>query len=314
MEPWEHVVPQEEVGVSALFGLGLDETVRRFPEHCGPGAVVDESYRFDPTTTRALVAGFKYNRRVLIHGVHGTGKTSHIEQVAARLRWPCMRVNLDGHMSRIDLLGKDVVSLKDGQPVTQFQDGVLPWAMQRPVALILDEYDAARADVMFVLQRVLESEGQLVLPDQSKTIRPHPYFRLFATANTAGLGDPQGAYHGTQLLNQGQLDRWQMVCALDFLPESQEVEIVASKCPEISKSELGVMVQLASLTRTAFAQGTLSSLMSPRTVIHWAENYVVFGDMALAFRLSFYNRVDEAEHSLLGELYQRCVGEEWRDV
>lgn len=311
MAAWEGLIPQDKTRVSTLFDIHSDETVVRFPPHSGPVPPVDETYCFHPPTTRALIVAFKHNRRMLIHGVHGTGKSSHIEQVAARLRWPCVRVNLDGHMTRMDLIGKDGVELEDGQPITRFYDGILPWAMQRPVALILDEYDAARPDLMFVLQQVLEAKGQLILPDQSRVLLPHPYFRLFATANTSGLGDWNGAYHGTQVLNQGQLDRWQMVCALNYLPEENELSIVASKCPGVPNDTLRIMVQFAKLTRNAYAQGDLSALMSPRTVIHWAENYLLFNDLRLAFQLSFYHRVDGSEQTLLEELFQRCTGEEW---
>jgi cobaltochelatase CobS len=273
---------------------------------------------FDPPTTRAILAGFKYNRRVLIAGYHGTGKSTHIEQVAARLNWPCVRVNLDSHISRIDLVGKDAIVVKDGMQVTEFRDGILPWALQTNTALVFDEYDAGRPDVMFVIQRVLEVSGRLTLLDQNRVIRPHPAFRLFATANTVGLGDTSGLYHGTQQINQGQMDRWSIVTTLNYLPHDVEVEIVLTKAPHYQTEEgrgtVSRMVRLADLTRSAFINGDLSTVMSPRTVITWAENAEIFGDLAFAFEVSFLNKCDETERAIVAEFYQRCFGHELKQT
>ena len=271
-------------------------------------------YRFDHDTTLAILAGFAHNRRVLVQGYHGTGKSTHIEQVAARLNWPCIRVNLDSHISRIDLIGKDAIVLKDGKQVTEYREGLLPWALQHASALVFDEYDAGRPDVMFVIQRVLEVEGKLTLLDQNRVIHPHPAFRLFATANTIGLGDTTGLYHGTQQINQGQMDRWNIVAMLNYLPEAEEVEIVVAKVPsfttEKGRKQVRSMVALANLTRQSFMQGDISTVMSPRTVISWAENTEIFGDAATGFRLSFLNKCDEAERPAIAEFYQRCMDEE----
>ena len=266
----------------------------------------DPNYVFAPEVTRAILAGFQHNRRVLVQGLHGTGKSTHIEQVASRLNWPCVRVNLDSHISRTDLIGRDVIALRDGRQVTEFQEGILPWAFQRPVALVFDEYDAGRPDVMFVIQRVLESSGRLTLLDQNRVLSPHPYFRLFATANTIGLGDATGIYHGTQPVNQGQMDRWQIVAALDYLPEDQELRVVRAKATDMDEPSLKRMIALAHLTREGFAQGDLSTVMSPRTVITWAENATILGDIHAAFRLTFLNKCDEGERHILAEYYQRC--------
>ena len=275
---------------------------------------IDKSYRFDPDTTLSILAGFAHNRRVLVQGYHGTGKSTHIEQVAARLNWPCIRINLDSHISRIDLIGKDAIVLKDGKQITEYREGILPWALQRACALVFDEYDAGRPDVMFVIQRVLEVEGKLTLLDQNRVLHPHPSFRLFATTNTVGLGDTTGLYHGTHALNQGQLDRWNIVANLNYLPAEEEEAIVAAKVPSFAaahkKEALKGMVSLANLTRQSFMQGDISTVMSPRTVISWAENYEIFGDLAAAFRLTFLNKCDEAERAAVGELYQRCMGAE----
>ncbi len=297
-----------------LFGIETDLTVPVFAatdEHVPP---LDPDYVFDRDTTLALLAGFLHNRRVLIQGRHGTGKSSHVEQVAARLNWPCVRVNLDGHVTRMDLVGKDTIVLRDGLQVTEFQPGILTWALQRPCALVFDEYDAGRADVMFVIQRVLEVEGRLTLLDQSRVLQPHPSFRLFATANTVGLGDATGLYQGTQPLNQGQMDRWNIVVTLNYLAHDREVDVVLARCPEYRTAEgratVGAMVALATLTRRGFADGDLSTVMSPRTVVTWAENTTLFQDQGLAFRLTFLNRCDEDERALVAEYYQRCVGTE----
>jgi cobaltochelatase CobS len=276
---------------------------------------LDPDYLFDRETTLAILAGFAHNRRVMVTGYHGTGKSTHIEQVAARLNWPCVRVNLDSHVSRIDLVGKDAIVLKDGKQVTEFRDGILPWALQNNVALCFDEYDAGRPDVMFVIQRVLEVSGRLTLLDQNRVIRPHPAFRLFATANTVGLGDTSGLYHGTQQINQGQMDRWSIVATLNYLPHDAETNIVLAKVKTLQSTKEGrdaanKMVRVADLTRNAFMAGDLSTVMSPRTVITWAENAEIFGDIGFAFRLTFLNKCDELERPLVAEFYQRCLGKE----
>jgi cobaltochelatase CobS len=275
---------------------------------------LDPDYVFDRDTTLAILAGFAHNRRVLIAGYHGTGKSTHVEQVAARLNWPLVRVNLDSHISRIDLVGKDAIVLKEGLQVTEFRDGILPWALQRNIALCFDEYDAGRPDVMFVIQRVLEVSGKLTLLDQNKVIRPHPAFRMFATANTIGLGDTSGLYHGTQQINQGQMDRWSIVTTLNYLPHDKEVDIVLAKAPKYRTSEgrdlIAKMVRVADLTRSAFVNGDISTVMSPRTVITWAENAEIFGDIGFAFRVTFVNKCDELERPLVAEFYQRCFGRE----
>ena len=275
---------------------------------------VDNTYKFDPDTTLAILAGFQYNRRVLVQGYHGTGKSTHIEQVASRLNWPCVRVNLDSHISRIDLIGKDAIKLRDGVQVTEFQEGILPWALRNPVAIVFDEYDAGRPDVMFVIQRVLEVDGKLTLLDQNQVIHPHPYFRLFATANTVGLGDTTGLYHGTQQINQGQMDRWSLVATLNYLAHDTEADIVIAKNPSYGTEEgrktVSRMVTVADLSRTAFMNGDLSTVMSPRTVIAWAQNAQIFGDVGFAFRLTFLNKCDELERETVAEFYQRCFDEE----
>jgi cobaltochelatase CobS len=275
----------------------------------------DEAYRFDRETTLAILAGFAFNRRVMIQGYHGTGKSTHIEQVAARLNWPCIRINLDSHISRIDLIGKDAIVLRDGQQVTEFREGLLPWALQRPVALVFDEYDAGRPDVMFVIQRVLEVQGKLTLLDQNKVIRPHPAFRLFSTTNTIGLGDTTGLYHGTQQINQGQMDRWSIVTTLNYLSHDAEAEIVLAKSPASyntpeGKKTISAMVRVADMTRNAFINGDLSTVMSPRTVMTWAQNAEIFGDVGFAFRLTFLNKCDELERASVAEFYQRAFGQE----
>ena len=276
---------------------------------------VDTAYRFNVDTTRAVLMGFQHNRRVLLQGYHGTGKSSHIEQIAAHLNWPCVRLNLDSHITRMDLLGRDAIVLMDSKQITEFQDGILPWAMQRPVALVLDEYDAGRPDVMFVIQRILEVDGKLTLPDQNRIITAHPQFRLFATANTVGLGDSGGLYHGTQLLNQGQLDRWHITARLNYLSPEQELEILHSRQPAFGSVEgtakAKAMIALANMTRAAFVNQDVCTVMSPRTVISWAENTQLFdGDVAAAFLVSYVNRCDETEHEILAEFFQRCFGEE----
>jgi cobaltochelatase CobS len=300
--------------VQQTFGLECDMQVPAFsqPEEHVPD--IDEAYRFDHDTTLAILAGFAYNRRVMICGYHGTGKSTHIEQVAARLNWPCIRVNLDSHISRIDLVGKDAIVLRDGKQVTEYREGLLPWALQNPTALVFDEYDAGRPDVMFVIQRVLEVEGKLTLLDQNRVIRPHPAFRLFSTANTVGLGDTTGLYHGTQQINQGQMDRWNIVATLNYLPHEDEVNIVLAKAQDYDTDDgrktVAAMVRLADLTRSGFVNGDISTVMSPRTVITWAENARIFNDVAFGFRVTFLNKCDELERPIVAEYYQRCMGSE----
>jgi len=306
--------PTKTMDVRETFGIDMDMQVKGFEERTDRVPEIDSAYRFDRDTTLAILAGFNHNRRVMVQGYHGTGKSTHIEQVAARLNWPCVRVNLDSHISRIDLIGKDAIKLKDGVQVTEFQEGILPWALRNPVAIVFDEYDAGRPDVMFVIQRVLEVDGKLTLLDQNKVITPNPYFRLFATANTVGLGDTTGLYHGTQQINQGQMDRWSLVATLNYLPHDAEVEIVLSKNPGFATPEgrktLGRMVTVADLSRTAFVNGDVSTVMSPRTVISWAQNTQIFGDVGFAFRLTFLNKCDELERQTVAEFYQRCFDEE----
>ncbi len=307
-------VPDMTVSVHQLFGIESDMEVPAFSEADEHVPDFDEDYQFDRETTLAILAGFAHNRRVMISGYHGTGKSTHLEQVAARLNWPMVRVNLDSHISRIDLVGKDAIVIRDGMQVTEFRDGILPWALQSNTALVFDEYDAGRPDVMFVIQRVLEVSGRLTLLDQNRVIRPHPAFRLFSTANTIGLGDTSGLYHGTQQINQGQMDRWSIVTTLNYLPHDNEVDIVlakvqAKRTPE-GRDEVGRMVRVADMTRNAFMNGDLSTVMSPRTVITWAENAEIFNDTAFAFRVTFLNKCDELESPLVAEFYQRCFGEE----
>lgn len=305
-------VPDTTVSVRNTFGIDSDLAVPAFSTPGEHTPAVDIAYRFDPPTTEAILAGFAHNRRTLVQGYHGTGKSTHIEQVAARLNWPCVRINLDSHVSRIDLVGKDAIVVRHGMQVTEFREGILPWALQRCVAVIFDEYDAGRPDVMFVLQRVLEAEGRLTLLDQSRVIHPHPAFRLFATANTLGLGDSSGLYHGTQPINQGQMDRWHIVTHLNYVAPEIEREIVLARVPSLDnhagREIVERMVALASLVRNAFVAGELSTVMSPRTVITWAQNLKIFGDVHRAFVLSFANRCDEAERGIVSELYQRCFG------
>jgi cobaltochelatase CobS len=298
------------VSVRDVFGIDSDLQVPALTEPDEHVPEIDPVYRFDKSVTLALLAGFARNRRVLVQGLHGTGKSTHVEQVAARLNWPCVRVNLDGQLSRMDLIGRDAVTLRDGQQVTEFQEGILPWAIQRPVALVLDEYDAGRPDVMFVIQRILEQDGKLTLLDQNRVITPHPQFRLLATANTVGLGNLNGLYHGAQKLNHAQIDRWNIVASLDHLPPQAEAEIVASRVPEVDGGLIASMVAVANLTRAGFRVGDLSTLMSPRTVITWAENLTIFGDVGLAFRLTFLNKCDDAERSIVAEYFQRCFDRE----
>ncbi|MBB4197445.1 cobaltochelatase CobS [Rhodoblastus sphagnicola] len=308
-------IPDTFIAVRETFGFDSAMKVPAFSTRTEHVPELDPDYLFDRTTTLAILAGFAFNRRVMVTGYHGTGKSTHIEQVAARLNWPCVRVNLDSHVSRVDLVGKDAIVLKDGKQITEFRDGILPWALQNNIALCFDEYDAGRPDVMFVIQRVLEVSGRLTLLDQNRVIKPHPAFRLFCTANTIGLGDTSGLYHGTQQINQGQMDRWSIVTMLNYLPHDKEVEIVAAKVKHglaggDGRDTIGKMVRVADLTRNAFMAGDLSTVMSPRTVITWAENCEIFGDIGFAFRLTFLNKCDELERPLVAEFYQRCFGKD----
>jgi cobaltochelatase CobS len=306
--------PDITVSVRQTFGLDSDMQVPAFSQSNSYVPDVDDVYRFDRDTTLAILAGFAYNRRVMIQGYHGTGKSTHIEQVSARLNWPCLRINLDSHISRIDLVGKDAIVLKDGKQVTEFREGLLPWSLQHPIALVFDEYDAGRPDVMFVIQRVLEVDGRLTLLDQNRVVEPHPAFRLFSTTNTVGLGDTTGLYHGTQQINQGQMDRWNIVATLNYLPHEEEEKIVLAKCPQYDTKEererITAMVALADLTRSGFINGDISTVMSPRTVITWAENAKIFNDIGFAFRVTFLNKCDEIERPVVAEYYQRCFGTE----
>ena len=302
--------PTVKYSVRDLFGIDSDMEIMGFADASDRVPEIDSTYKFDHDTTLAVLAGYAYNRRVMIQGYHGTGKSTHIEQIGARLNWPTVRVNLDSHISRIDLIGKDAIKLVDGKQVTEFQEGILPWALRNPVAIVFDEYDAGRADVMFVIQRVLEVDGKLTLLDQNKVIAPHPSFRLFATANTVGLGDTTGLYHGTQQINQGQMDRWSIVTTLNYLPHSQEAAIVSAKNPGTNPELIGKMVTVAELTRNAFMNGDISTVMSPRTVIAWAQNTNIFNDVGFAFRLTFLNKCDELERETVAEFYQRLFDEE----
>ena len=304
--------PTKTIDTEHLFGIKCSFDVLGFEKRNNHVPEIDETYKFDPETTLSILAGFSKNRRVLISGYHGTGKSTHIEQVAARLNWPCIRINLDSHISRIDLIGKDAIVLKDGKQITEFQDGLLPWAYKNPVALVFDEYDAGRPDVMFVIQRVLETDSRLTLLDQSRVIKPNKFFRLFATANTVGLGDTSGLYHGTQQINQGQMDRWNIITTLNYLINEEEEKIIIKKIKELDNKEgkeiIKNMVNTADLSRSGFMNGDISTVMSPRTVITWAENYLIFKDIEYAFKLSFLNRCDELERPVIEEYYQRSFG------
>ncbi|WP_370337834.1 cobaltochelatase subunit CobS [Parvularcula marina] len=306
--------PDTTVDAKKVFGVPVDMKVPAFKNPNPYVPPVDETYRFDPQTTLSILAGFMHNRRVMIQGYHGTGKSTHIEQVAARLNWPCVRINLDSHVSRIDLIGKDAIVLKDGMQVTEFKEGILPWAFQNPVALVFDEYDAGRPDVMFVIQRILEAEGRLTLLDQNRVLTPNPWFRLFATTNTIGLGDTTGLYHGTQQINQGQMDRWSIVTTLNYLDHDEETEIVLGKLPSYQNDEgkktVDAMVRVADMTRNALMNGDISTVMSPRTVINWGQNAEIFQDVGYAFRVTFLNKCDELERPLVAEFYQRAFGED----
>ncbi|MEE3295625.1 MAG: cobaltochelatase subunit CobS [Pseudomonadota bacterium] len=306
--------PDKELSAKKIFGIDTNMMVPAFSKRNDYVPDLDEDYVFNQDTTLAILAGFKHDRRVMIQGYHGTGKSTHIEQVSARLNWPCLRINLDSHISRIDLVGKDMIVLRDGKQITEFREGLLPWAIQNPVALVFDEYDAGRPDVMFVIQRILEISGKLTLLDQNKIIRPHPFFRLFSTTNTIGLGDTSGLYHGTQQINQGQMDRWSIVSALNYLPHDDELNIVASKAKSYNnkkgKVTISKMIKVADLTRNSFINGDISTVMSPRTVLTWAQNCEILMDLGLSFKLTFLNKCDELERPTVAEFYQRCFGEE----
>ena len=306
--------PDIKISVKQTFGFESGMQIGAFAKKSEYVPKIDADYKFDKDTTLAILAGFSFNKRVLIQGYHGTGKSTHIEQVAARLNWPCVRVNLDSHISRIDLIGKDAIVLKDGKQITEFKEGILPWSIQNPVALVFDEYDAGRPDVMFVIQRILESDGNFTLLDKNKVLEQHDFFRIFATTNTVGLGDTTGLYHGTQQINQGQMDRWNIVSTLNYLPFEKEFEIVLAKNKDLNNKEgkelLSNMIKVADLTRKGFVNGDISTVMSPRTVLHWAENTSIFKDQGYAFRITFLNKCDELEKKIISEYYQRCFGED----
>ena len=310
--------PDNKVDAAKVFDIDTKLSIKAFKNKTDWVPEIDDSYVFDKDTTLSILAGFEHNRRVMIQGFHGTGKSTHIEQIAARLNWPCVRINLDSHISRIDLLGKDAIKLNDGKQVTEFQEGLLPWSIQNPVALVFDEYDAGRPDVMFVIQRILEVEGKLTLLDQNKILTPHPSFRLFATTNTVGLGDMTGLYHGTQQINQGQMDRWHVLATLNYLSPNQELKVVNSKLGNLkgakNQENIKNMIKLANLTRTGFANGDISTVMSPRTVISWGQNYKIFKDLVTSFKLTFLNKCDDVEKSIIAEYFQRCFNIEIEEV
>ena len=314
MTPNINHTPDIKLSIKQTFGIESDMEVNAFSKSSEYVPEIDKTYKFDKDTTLAILSGFSFNKRVLIQGYHGTGKSTHIEQIAARLNWPCIRINLDSHVSRIDLIGKDSIVIKEGKQVTEFKEGILPWSIQNPVALVFDEYDAGRPDVMFVIQRVLESEGSFTLLDKNKVIKQNKFFRLFATTNTVGLGDTTGLYHGTQQINQGQMDRWNIVSTLNYLSLEKEMEIVLGKNKSLNnskgKEQVSNMIKVASLTRKGFMAGDISTVMSPRTVLHWAENSEIFKDIGYAFRVTFLNKCDDAEKNTIAEYYQRCFGEE----
>ena len=314
MTPNLNSQPDIKISVKQTFGIDTDMEIEAFSKKSEYVPEIDKTYKFDRDTTLAIISGFAFNKRVLVQGYHGTGKSTHIEQIAARLNWPCIRVNLDSHISRIDLIGKDAIVLKDGKQVTQFNEGILPWSIQNPVALVFDEYDAGRPDVMFVIQRVLEAEGSFTLLDKNKVIKQNKYFRLFATSNTVGLGDTTGLYHGTQQINQGQMDRWNIVTTLNYLSLEREMEILLAKNKNLNnpkgKEKIANMIKVASLTRKGFISGDISTVMSPRTVMHWVDNAEIFKDTGYAFRVTFLNKCDEMEKNIIAEYYQRCFGED----
>ena len=308
------LVPDIKVSIKQTFGLDTDMQVDGFSKKNEYVPDIDNSYKFDRDTTLAIISGFSFNKRVLIQGYHGTGKSTHIEQVAARLNWPCVRVNLDSHISRIDLIGKDAIVIKDDKQVTEFREGILPWSIQNPIALVFDEYDAGRPDVMFVIQRVLEAEGSFTLLDKNKILKQNKFFRLFATTNTVGLGDTTGLYHGTQQINQGQMDRWNIVTTLNYLKFDKELEIILAKTKKLNNKEgkemVSNMIKVADLTRKGFVNGDISTVMSPRTILFWAENYEIFKDIGYSFRVTFLNKCDDLEKNIISEYYQRCFGDD----
>jgi len=312
-----NIVPNIKLSVKQTFGIDSSLEVNAFEKKNEFVPDIDKNYKFDKDTTIAILSGFSFNKRVLVQGYHGTGKSTHIEQIAARLNWPCIRVNLDSHISRIDLIGKDAIKLKDGKQVTEFQEGILPWSIQNPIALVFDEYDAGRPDVMFVIQRILESEGSFTLLDKNKVIKQNKYFRLFATSNTVGLGDTSGLYHGTQQINQGQMDRWNIITTLNYLSLEKEMEIILAKNKSYNSTEgkekISNMIKVATLTRKGFIAGDISTVMSPRTVLHWADNAEIFKNLGYAFRVTFLNKCDESEKSIISEYYQRCFGEDLQE-
>ena len=309
-----NVIPDIKISVKQTFGIDSNLEIDAFSKKNEYVPEIDKNYKFDKDTTLAILSGFSFNKRVLVQGYHGTGKSTHIEQVAARLNWPCIRVNLDSHISRIDLIGKDAITIKNGKQITEFQEGILPWSIQNPIALVFDEYDAGRPDVMFVIQRVLEAEGNFTLLDKNKVLKQHKYFRLFATSNTVGLGDTTGLYHGTQQINQGQMDRWNIVTSLNYLSLEREMEIILAKNKSYNnskgKEDIANMIKVASLTRKGFVSGDISTVMSPRTVMHWAENNLIFKDLGYSFRVTFLNKCDEVEKNIIAEYYQRCFGDD----
>ncbi len=306
--------PDIKISIKQTFGFDSNMEIDAFSKKSELVPDIDKDYVFDRETTLAILSGFSYNKKVIIHGYHGTGKSTHITQVAARLNWPCVRINLDSHISRIDLIGKDAITLKDGKQITEFKEGILPWSFQNPVALVFDEYDAGRSDVMFVLQRILESDGYFTLLDRNKVVKQNDFFRLFATANTIGLGYTTGLYTGTQQINQAQLDRWEIVSSLNYLPEEKEIEIILAKNNEMNNSEgkdkISKMVKVATLTRKGFVAGDISTVMSPRTVINWSNNYKIFKDIGYSFRVTFLNKCDNSEKNIIAEYYQRVFGDE----
>ena len=312
-----NIVPSIKLSVKQTFGIDSNLEVDAFEKKNEFVPEIDKNYKFDKDTTIAILSGFSFNKRVLVQGYHGTGKSTHIEQIAARLNWPCVRVNLDSHISRIDLIGKDAIKLKDGKQITEFQEGILPWSIQNPVALVFDEYDAGRPDVMFVIQRILEAEGNFTLLDKNKVIKQNKYFRLFATSNTVGLGDTSGLYHGTQQINQGQMDRWNIVTTLNYLSLEKEMEIILAKNKSYNNAEgkekISNMIKVATLTRKGFIAGDISTVMSPRTVLHWADNNEIFKNLGYAFRVTFLNKCDESEKNIISEYYQRCFGEDLQE-
>ena len=312
-----NIVPSIKLSVKQTFGIDSNLEVDAFEKKNEFVPEIDKNYKFDRDTTIAILSGFSFNKRVLVQGYHGTGKSTHIEQIAARLNWPCVRVNLDSHISRIDLIGKDAIKLKDGKQITEFQEGILPWSIQNPVALVFDEYDAGRPDVMFVIQRILEAEGNFTLLDKNKVIKQNKYFRLFATSNTVGLGDTSGLYHGTQQINQGQMDRWNIVTTLNYLSLEKEMEIILAKNKSYNNAEgkekISNMIKVATLTRKGFIAGDISTVMSPRTVLHWADNAEIFKNLGYAFSVTFLNKCDESEKNIISEYYQRCFGEDLQE-